>query len=90
MSIFFGGETRTEEFRNNINEMGEVPVMVDGDFRLSQSAAIQAHVTEKSGKFGGANREEKLRNFPLGHVGQPQAFQPGWHDPLPDELPARG
>ena len=60
---FFGGETRTEEFRKNINEMGEVPVMVDGDFRLSQSAAIQAHVTEKSGKFGGATREDNYEIF---------------------------
>ncbi len=60
---FFGGETRTEEFRKNINEMGEVPVMVDGDFKLSQSAAIQAHVTEKSGKFGGATREANYEIF---------------------------
>ena len=60
---FFGGETRTPEFRKNLNEMGEVPVMVDGDFRLSQSAAIQAHVTEKSGKFDGKDREENYEIF---------------------------
>ena len=60
---FFGGETRTPEFRQNLNEMGEVPVMVDGDFRLSQSAAIQAHVTEKSGKFDGKDREENYEIF---------------------------
>jgi glutathione S-transferase len=38
--------------------MGEAPVLVDDDFRTSQSGAIQAYVTEKSGKFGGKTREE--------------------------------
>ena len=55
---FFGGETRTPEYRSNINELGEAPVLVDGDFRIGQSGAIQAHVTEKSGRFGGKTREE--------------------------------
>ena len=60
---FFGGETRSDEFRNNINDMGEVPVMVDGDFKMSQSAAIQAYITEKSGKFGGDTREANYEIF---------------------------
>ncbi len=55
---FFKGETRTPEYRSTVNEMGEAPVLIDGDFRTSQSGAIQAYVTEKSGKFGGATREE--------------------------------
>lgn len=56
---FFGGETRTPEYRANVNEMGEAPVLVDGDFRTSQSGAIQAYVTEKSGKFGGNGHDER-------------------------------
>jgi len=56
---FFKGASRTPEYRSEINEMGEAPVLVDGDFKLSQSGAIQAYVTEKSGKFGGKTREEK-------------------------------
>ena len=60
---FFGGEARTPQFLQNINEMGEVPAMVDGEFRLSQSAAIQAYITEKTGKFGGATREENYEIF---------------------------
>ncbi|MFK7745743.1 MAG: glutathione S-transferase family protein [Roseobacter sp.] len=60
---FFGGETRTEDYRRDVNDMGEVPVLVDGDFRTSQSGAIQAYITEKSGKFGGANREENYEAF---------------------------
>ncbi|WP_371226754.1 glutathione S-transferase family protein [Roseovarius sp. 2305UL8-3] len=60
---FFGGETRTPEFRANVNEMGEVPTLIDGDFRTSQSGAIQAYVTEKSGKFGGKDHGENYEAF---------------------------
>jgi len=61
---FFGGETRTEDYRNSTNVMGEAPVMIDGDIRLTQSGVIQDYVSEKSGKFGGkdsAERREILR-----------------------------
>ncbi|NOD62770.1 MULTISPECIES: glutathione S-transferase family protein [unclassified Ruegeria] len=60
---FFNGQTRTPEFRAEVNEMGEAPVLIDGDFRTSQSGAIQAYVTEKSGKFGGKDREENYDIF---------------------------
>jgi len=56
---FFNGETRTPEYRRTVNELGEAPVLVDGDFKLSQSGAIQAYVTDKSGKFGGTTQAEK-------------------------------
>lgn len=55
---FFQGETRSDAYRNNINAMGEAPVLVDGDTRLTQSGVIQMYITEKSGKFGGATPEE--------------------------------
>jgi len=55
---FFGGETRTPEFRE-INVMGEVPVLVDGDTSLTQSGVMQMYVSEKTGKFGGNTAEEK-------------------------------
>ena len=60
---FFGGEARTPEFRK-LNEMGEVPVLVDGDLTLTQSGVIQMYITEKTGKFGGgtvAEQREVLR-----------------------------
>jgi glutathione S-transferase len=60
---FFNGETRTPEFRA-LNEMGEVPVMVDGEVILSQSGVIQDYVSSKTGKLGGrsaAERREVLR-----------------------------
>ena len=60
---FFNGATRTPVYRAEVNEMGEAPVMIDGDFRTSQSGAIQAYVTEKSGKFGGKDRDENYDIF---------------------------
>ncbi|MAM24926.1 MAG: glutathione S-transferase [Rhodobacteraceae bacterium] len=56
---FFGGQTRSADYRAQINNMGEAPVMIDGDVRLTQSGVIQDYVSEKSGKFGGANAEER-------------------------------
>ncbi len=56
---FFNGATRTDAYRADVNEMGEVPVMVDGDVTLTQSGVIQSYVTEKSGRFGGKTREEE-------------------------------
>ncbi len=41
-----------------MNNMAEVPVMVDGDVTLSQSGVIQMYISEKTGKFGGSSREE--------------------------------
>lgn len=55
---FFAGATRTPEYRSGVNEMGEVPVLVDGDTRVTQSGVIQTYITEKSGKFGGTSAEE--------------------------------
>ncbi len=55
---FFNGETRTPAFRA-LNEMGEVPVLVDGKTVLSQSGVIQYYAVETSGKLGGAPGEER-------------------------------
>ncbi len=60
---FFNGDTRTAEFRA-LNEMGEVPVLVDGDATLTQSGVILDYVSSKTGKLGGrsaAERREVLR-----------------------------
>ena len=60
---FFGGETRSEAYRRDVNEMGEAPVLVDGGTRLSQSGAIQQYVVDRTGRLGGApqDRYEVLR-----------------------------
>jgi glutathione S-transferase len=57
---FFNGETRSEQYRNQINEMGEAPVLVDGDIKLTQSGVIQNYLFSKTGKHGGRNEAEKL------------------------------
>ena len=56
---FFRGAARSPEYLTNINPMGEAPVMIDGDIKLSQSGVIQAYVTEKTGKFGGDTIEDR-------------------------------
>ena len=56
---FFGGETRSADYRERINEMGEAPVMIDGPVKLSQSGVIQDYVSEKTGKFGGKDADER-------------------------------
>jgi len=55
---FFNGATRGADYRRDVNVMGEAPVMVDGDLKLTQSGVIQMYVTEKTGKFGGSTSEE--------------------------------
>ena len=60
---FFEGAARASDYREKINDMGEVPAMFDGDFRLTQSGAIQHYVAEKSGRLAGRpeDRFEILR-----------------------------
>ena len=60
---FFNGEARSPAFRE-INEMGEVPVLIDGDTTLTQSGVILDYISSKTGKLGGrsaAERREVLR-----------------------------
>jgi glutathione S-transferase len=58
---FFGkGEQRTTEYRANVNEMGEVPVLEHGTRRLSQSGVILTYLAERSGKFRPASEDERL------------------------------
>ncbi len=60
---FFNGATRTPEFRA-LNEMGEVPVLIDGDTTLTQSGVILDYISSKTGRLGGrsaAERREVLR-----------------------------
>ncbi|PQO22559.1 glutathione S-transferase [Rhodobacteraceae bacterium WD3A24] len=55
---FFNGETRTPEFRE-LNEMGEVPVYVDGNVVLTQSGVILDFVSSKTGRLGGRSAIER-------------------------------
>ena len=54
---FFKGEARSPEFMH-LNEMGEVPVLADGDQVLTQSGLILDHLVQKTGQFGGTTAAE--------------------------------
>jgi glutathione S-transferase len=57
---FMNGMTRTGEWREGTNEMGEVPVLDDGARRLTQSGVILTYLATKHGAFGGASDDERL------------------------------
>ena len=57
---FMNGVTRTGEWREGTNEMGEVPVLDDGARRLTQSGVILTYLAAKHGAFGGASEDERL------------------------------
>lgn len=55
---FFKGAGRSPEHLA-LNEMGECPVLIDGDVILSQSGVIMDYLSEKTGKFGLYNAPER-------------------------------
>lgn len=58
---FFGGSTRTQEWRQSTNAMGEAPVLeVDGRI-LTQSGAILTYLADTTGHFAPDDRYEALR-----------------------------
>jgi glutathione S-transferase len=60
VDFFIKGETRSPEYRANINEMGEVPVLVHGSKKLSQSGVILTYLAERSGKYLPQGDDERL------------------------------
>jgi glutathione S-transferase len=58
---FFNGETRSDEYRARVNEMGEVPVLDHGGKLFSQSGVILHYLAEHFRKFQGEDRLEVLR-----------------------------
>jgi glutathione S-transferase len=60
VDFFKAGETRTAQFRAAINEMGEVPVLVHGARKLSQSGVCLTYLAERSGQFQPQGEDERL------------------------------
>ena len=61
---FFGkGVQRTPEYRNEVNEMGEVPVLIHGKRRLTQSAVILTYLSDLTGKFKPQGEDERLESL---------------------------
>jgi len=57
---YFNGETRRDEYRSTVNELGEAPVLEHAGKRLTQSGAILTYLAERTGRFGGRNADERL------------------------------
>lgn len=54
---FFGGAARSDGYRD-LNIMAEAPILVQGDFSLSQSGAIQQWVVDQTGNLGGSPKDK--------------------------------
>ena len=64
VDFFKGGETRTPKYRAEVNEMGEVPVLVHSAKKFSQSGVILTYLAEQTGRYkpqGADARLEALR-----------------------------
>jgi glutathione S-transferase len=61
VDFFKGGETRTPKYRAEINEMGEVPVLVHGAKKLSQSGVILTYLASKPAVSNRETRTPGLR-----------------------------
>jgi glutathione S-transferase len=61
---FFGaGVQRTPDYRTGVNEMGEVPVLVHGAKKLTQSGVILTYLANHSGKFKPQGEDEELESL---------------------------
>jgi glutathione S-transferase len=56
---FMQGATRQAEWREQANEMGEVPVLEDGARRLTQSGLILSYLAKKHSAYGGNTEDEQ-------------------------------
>jgi glutathione S-transferase len=57
---FGGGITRTAEWRRDVNEMGEIPVLEEDGVRLTQTAPILLKLAREFGQFGGESEQEQF------------------------------
>jgi glutathione S-transferase len=56
---FFNGQTRKPEYRAEVNEMGEAPVLIHRTKKISQSGVILDYLAGETRKFGPANEDER-------------------------------
>lgn len=56
---FPNGEMSTEKFRRDINLFGEIPVLEHNSLKLSQTGVILSYLSELTGQFGPANKQEE-------------------------------
>jgi glutathione S-transferase len=89
---FFKGQTRTPEYRGDVNEMGEAPVLAHGEKNLSQSGVILNYLAKRAGKYlpdGEEQEHEALRwiifdNQKVNGFLGPYRFLKNWAKPAGD------
>ena len=57
---YLHGETRTDQYRQSMNELGEVPVLEHRGKHLTQSGAILTYLAGHLGRYGGRTEDERL------------------------------
>ena len=60
VDFFVGGETRTPKYRAEVNEMGEIPVLVHGTRKLCQSGVCLTYLANHTAKFRPEGEDEQL------------------------------
>src|SRR2546428_793716 len=60
VDFFAGGEPRSPKFRAEANERGEVPVLVHGARKRSQSGVCLTYLADRTGKFQPQGEDERL------------------------------
>jgi glutathione S-transferase len=56
---FAAGVPRSDDWRQEQNVMGEIPILEAGDKKLTQSAAIMLWLSDKHGAYGGRSEDER-------------------------------
>jgi len=56
---YLGGETRSDSYRQSMNELGEAPVLEHKGERITQSGVILSYLAGQTGKFGGSTDSER-------------------------------
>ena len=56
---FLAGVPRSDDWRQQQNVMGEVPILEVADKKLTQSAAILLYLADKHGAYGGQDEDER-------------------------------
>ena len=60
VDFFKTGVQRTPQFREEINEMGEAPVLAHGKKKLTQSGVILTYLADQTGMYKPQNEDERL------------------------------
>jgi glutathione S-transferase len=57
---FAKGIQRSDSWRQDVNPMGEIPVLEVGEKKLTQSAVIMLFLADKHGAYGGQTADDRL------------------------------